>query len=125
MTMGLSLARLFVLVAGVVIAILGIYLIALPGGPGTVVGIYTVLGGLALIVGALIERIRYRSDATDRDGTPAGQAGGEPPGTALDARFRRTDEIFVDPTSGERMRVWLDPSDGERRYVSEGRIREG
>ena len=40
----------------VAIALLGLYLIALPGGPGTIVGIYTVLGGLALVVGALIER---------------------------------------------------------------------
>ncbi len=125
MTVGLGLARLFVLVGGVVIAVLGLYLIALPGGPGTVVGIYTVLGGLALIVGALVERIRYRSDATDRDGTPAGPAGGEPPGTPLEPRFRRTDEVFTDPTSGQRMRVWIDPSTGERRYVSEDRIREG
>jgi hypothetical protein len=118
-TVGLGLARLLVLVAGAGIAIVGLWLIALPGGPGTVVGIYTVLGGLALIVGALIERVRYRSDPLDRDGPPTGPAGGEPLGTQLDPRFRRTDEVFQDPTSGQRMRVWLDPSSGERRYVSE------
>ena len=119
MTMGLSLARLLVIVAGVAIALLGLYLIALPGGPGTVVGIYTVLGGLALIVGAVIERVRYRSEAGDRDGAPPGPAGGEPPGTPLEPRFRRTDEVFTDPTSGQLMRVWLDPSNGDRRYVAE------
>ena len=43
MTVGLSLARLLVVVAGIAIALLGLYLIALPGGPGTIVGIYTVL----------------------------------------------------------------------------------
>ena len=52
--MGLSLARLLILVAGLAIAVLGLWLIALPGGPGTIVGIYTVLGGLALVIGALI-----------------------------------------------------------------------
>ena len=119
MTVGLGLARLFVLVGGVAIAALGLYLILLPDGPGTVVGIYVVLGGLALIVGTLIERVRYRSDAADREGAPTGPAGGEPPGTPLEPRFRRTDEIFTDPTSGHRMRVWLDPRSGERRYLTE------
>ena len=78
--------------------------------------------GLAHIVGALVERVRYLSDATDRDRTPTGPAGGEPPGTPLESRFRRTDEVFVDPTSGQRTRVWIDPSSGERRYVSENQI---
>jgi hypothetical protein len=38
----------------------------------------------------------------------------------MDQRFRRTDELFVDPTTGHTMRVWLDPSTGERRYRAEG-----
>ena len=117
--MGLSLARLVILVAGLAIAALGLWLIALPGGPGTIVGIYTVLGGLALVIGALIERIRYRSDPLDREGPPTGPAGGEPAGTPLEPRFQRSDEVFTDPTSGHRMRVWIDPSSGERRYVTE------
>jgi hypothetical protein len=116
---GLGLVRLLVLIGGLAIAALGLYLIVLPGGPGTLVGIYTVLIGLALVVGALIERIRYRSEAGDRDGAPAGAAGGEPPGTPLEPRFRRTDEVFTDPTSGRLMRVWIDPSNGERRYLAE------
>ena len=80
MTVGLSLARLLVIVAGIAIALLGLYLIALPGGPGTIVGIYTVLGGLALIVGAVIERVRYRSEAGDRDGAPPGAPAASRPG---------------------------------------------
>lgn len=118
--MGMGLARILVIVAGLAIAVLGLYLIALPGGPGTIVGIYTVLGGIAMVVGALIERMRYRSEAGDRAGAPTGRAGGEPIGTSLEPRFRRTDEVFTDPTSGHVMRVWLDPSNGERRYVAEG-----
>lgn len=75
--------------------------------------------GVALLIGTLIERARYRSDASDGSGIRAGPGGGEPPGTRLDPRFRRSDECFTDPTSDQRMRVWTDPSSGERRYVAE------
>ena len=27
-----------------------------------------------------------------------------------------TDEVFLDPETGQRMRVWYDPSTGEREY---------
>lgn len=27
-----------------------------------------------------------------------------------------TDEVFVDPDSGRRMRVWIDPATGRREY---------
>jgi hypothetical protein len=33
--------------------------------------------------------------------------------------WQRTDEVFVDPSTGRRMRVWLDPGDGSRHYVAE------
>ena len=32
---------------------------------------------------------------------------------------RLTSVRFIDPTSGHRMRVWLDPASGERRYRAE------
>jgi hypothetical protein len=32
--------------------------------------------------------------------------------------WQRTDEVFVDPTTNRRMRVWVDVS-GERHYVAE------
>ncbi len=34
--------------------------------------------------------------------------------------WRRTDEVFVDPSTSRRMRVWVDPQDGSRHYVAEG-----
>jgi cell division protein FtsW (lipid II flippase) len=34
--------------------------------------------------------------------------------------WQRTDEIFIDPTTNRRMRVWLDPADNSRHYVAEG-----
>ena len=117
MTVGLGVARLLVLVTGLIVVVFGLYLIALPGGPGSIAGIYTVLVGLALIVGAVFERVRYRSDATDREALPTGRAGGEPSNEALEPRFRRTAEVFVDPTTRLEMRVWLDPVSGERRYL--------
>jgi hypothetical protein len=120
MSLGLSLARIVVLLGGVSLMALGIYLIVIPGTGGSITGIWTVLIGVALIVGTLMERIRYRNEAVDRARTPAGIAGGEPAGTVLEPRFRRTDEVFTDPTSGHIMRVWMDPRTGERRYLTEG-----
>lgn len=34
--------------------------------------------------------------------------------------WRRTEELFVDPSTGRRMRVWVDPHDNSRHYVPEG-----
>jgi len=118
-TTGLGVARVVALLLGVTMLVAGVALIALQGGAGTISGLWVGALGLVVIIAALVERVRYRSDATDRAGSPAGPAGGEPLGTRLDPRFRRSDEVFVDPTSHHRMRVWLDPTSGERRYVSE------
>jgi hypothetical protein len=38
-----------------------------------------------------------------------------------DPGWRRTDEVFVDPSTDRTMRVWIDPTDGSRHYVPEGR----
>lgn len=119
MGLGIGLSRLLILVSGVLLAALGLVLIALPDLGGTVAGFYSILIGAALIVGALLERMRYRSDAVDRSGHPVGPGGGEPLDEQLDPRFAPTSEVFVDPTSGHRMRVFLDASTGERRYRAE------
>ena len=34
----------------------------------------------------------------------------------LEERFRRTDEVFEDPTTQRQIRVWFDAASGERRY---------
>ena len=34
--------------------------------------------------------------------------------------WQPTDEVFVDPTTGRRMRVWVDTQDGSRHYVADG-----
>ena len=33
--------------------------------------------------------------------------------------WQRTDEVFVDPTTDRRMRVWIDPVDGSRHYIAD------
>jgi hypothetical protein len=38
----------------------------------------------------------------------------------VDVRFRPTAEVFIDPVGGQQMRVLVDPSTGERRYLAEG-----
>ena len=117
--MGIGIARLVILVSGALLAIGGLLLIALPDLGGTVAGAYSILLGGAMIVGALLERMRYRSDALDRTGPPVGPGGGEPLDAMMEPRFTSTDEVFVDPTSGRRMRVFMDPRTGERRYRAE------
>jgi hypothetical protein len=113
--MGADLTRLLVLGLGLVLTILGLSLVGTQRGEG----LYPLLIGLALIVAAAIERVRYRSAEAERNAAAPGPGGGEPAGTSLDPRFRPTDERFEDPTTGVRMRVWLDPIAGERRYVAE------
>ena len=83
-------------------------------------GLWTVAVGAFLVVVPLLERQRYRSEAAEKDrGTP-GPGGGETTGDSLEPRFRPTAEVFIDPTTGHRMRVLVDPRTGERRYVAEG-----
>ena len=119
MTGGLGVARIVVLGIGLTMFVAGLATMALGGSAAFIGGFWLAAIGLAFMVGALIERVRYRSDATDRDGPVTGPAGGEPAGTRLEPRFRRSDEVFADPTTGQRMRVWTDPTNGDRRYVPE------
>jgi hypothetical protein len=98
-------------------------LCALAGLAGASVGgginaLWLTVTGVAIVVAVLVERQRYRSEAADQPFEPIGPGGGEPIG-ALDPRFRPTDELFVDPTSQETMRVYADPRTGERRYVAQ------
>jgi hypothetical protein len=109
--------RLILGVVGGLMLIGGIALVA-TGLPGAVVGaVWLIPSGAVLLIVALVEVSRYRSASAELDGAAPGPGGGEP--AALDARFRRTDEVFVDPTSKRTMRVFVDSSTGERRYVAE------
>ena len=76
------------------------------------------IASAVVLVALAIERNRYRSEAAERSFESAGPGGGEPVG-AVEPRFRRTEETFVDPTTGTTMRVFVDGRSGERRYVAE------
>ncbi len=82
-------------------------------------GAWLIVTGTVGIVAVAFERTRYRSETSDRRVEPPGPGGGEP-GDALEPRFGWTDEVFADPTTGRRMRVYHDPRTGERRYRAEG-----
>ena len=109
--------RILVAVVGTLLAISGLVAVSVGGGAATG-GLWLVLVGVVIVLAVVFERQRYRSEASDRAFEPIGPGGGEPPGT-IEPRFRRTDETFVDPTTGHQMRVHVDPRTGERRYVAE------
>jgi hypothetical protein len=110
--------RAALVVVGILAMLLGLGIIV--GLPDVgIAGLQLVGFGAFLVVIVTIERHRYRSDAAERTNEPAGPGGGEPTG-ALESRFKPTSELFIDPTTGQRMRVVIDPSNGERRYIAEG-----
>ena len=115
----MTLARGLIGGLGALLMIGGIALMAFPGPRGDALGaLFVFLPGAVLVAGVLLERTRYRSLHAERTGDAHGPGGGET--GHPDARFRATDERFVDPTTGVPMRVWIDPATGERRYVAEG-----
>ncbi len=107
--------RLVVGVGGAIALASGVILLA-TGNPGF---LSLLLIGVAAVVASLWERTRYRSQASEGSSAAAGPGGGEPRG-ALEPRFSPTGEVFIDPASGQRMRVFLDSRTGERRYRAEG-----
>lgn len=104
--------------AGVVLMLVGIGTLALPG-VGWLAFLQLFGFGAFLVIAVAIERQRYRSDHAESTNAQPGPGGGEPAG-AVDPRFRPTSEVFIDPTTGHRMRVVVDPATGDRRYVAEG-----
>jgi hypothetical protein len=109
--------RVLIVVFGLLLMLFGIALLTVPDvGPG---GLWPVLIGGVLVVAVALERQRYRSASAEVSHDQAGPGGGELPGAAVEPRFQPTAEVFVDPTTGHRMRVLVDPRSGERRYVAE------
>lgn len=113
----MSALRLAVLAVGGLLFVLGLGGI-LDGAPEA--GASSLLAGSIVILAVVLERQRYRSEQAERSAEPPGPGGGEIPDEPLGSRFRRTEEVFVDPSSRRKMRVYVDPATGERRYRSEG-----
>lgn len=112
--------RGLLVVVGFVLMLAGLAVIAVLPAVGALVGLQLVAAGAFLVVIVTIERHRYRSASAERTKSAPGPGGGEPAGAQIEARFRPTAEQFIDPTTGQRMRVVIDPTNGERRYVAEG-----
>jgi hypothetical protein len=69
------------------------------------VGVLEIVVIAVVVVGAVIALFgwdRYRGRRATSNGT-----------------FRPTDEVFVDPESGQRTRVWYDAASGRREYRPE------
>jgi hypothetical protein len=90
--------RTVVIAVAAILTCAGIGLIAcgvhVPGWQALVIG-------LIVLIGTLFERWRYRHIE-------------EPP----NGNWQRTDEQFIDPSTGDPVEVMFDPSTGERRYVA-------
>jgi hypothetical protein len=106
--------RLVIGVASVLALVIG--LVVLLTGPvdAAPAALWLLALGAVGLIGITFERMRYRSESAERSGEASGPAGVDsgPP----DPRFRPTDERFVDPTTRQQLRVWIDPASGERRY---------
>ena len=106
-----SVVRVLVAAVAMLMMLGGIVVIA-AGEPAG--GLWVMALGAAGLIAVALERTRYRSQAAEHGADAIGPGGGEPaiPGPP----FQPTDERFVDPTTGRRMRVYVDPATGERRY---------
>jgi hypothetical protein len=85
----------------------------------TITGLVTMVLGLVGLGIVAFERMRYHSEAEEPAAPRMGSPGGALPGEPLDPRFRPTEEVFLDPSTGRRMRVYADSRTGERRYRAE------
>lgn len=90
--------RTFVIAVAAILTCIGIGLIACgvhaPGWQVLVLGVI-------VLIGTLFERWRYRHIEEPSNG-----------------HWQRTDEKFIDPSTGDAVEVMFDPSTGERRYVA-------
>jgi hypothetical protein len=106
--------RVLVAMLGALMIVGGIAGFAVGAWPS---GLWAMVIGAGAIAAVALERSRYRSEAAEGSAGASGPGGGEP--SMPVAPFRPSDELFVDPTSGQRLRVYLDPATGERRYYAD------
>lgn len=110
-------ARAAIMAGGVLLFLGGLGTLAIGGNGAILAAAWLLVPGGFLIALPLYERARYHAPA-DQPDAGAAPGGGIRPGS-LEPRFQRTGEVFVDPTSRRRMRVYMDEHSGERRYVTE------
>ncbi len=115
----LGLSRVLIIVSAVGLGLGGLFALASGELGGAVAGVAMLGSAAAIAFATQYEQMRYHSEAAEPTAAPSGP-GGEAPAVALEPRFRPTSEVFVDPSSGRRMRVYSDGASGERRYRAEG-----
>jgi hypothetical protein len=103
---------------GVLFFLAGLVPLGAGGVDAAFSGVFSIAIGAGLMIAAVLQRSGYRSAAAELDNSTPGPGGGE--SGYVDPRFRPTNEVFTDPTSHFRMRVYEDPRTGERRYKAEG-----
>jgi hypothetical protein len=118
----LGFARLFIVICALIGAAFGLWMAFLAEPPLPFVGLFWAACSLGLIGVLAFERMRYHSESEEVAMGTARSPGGDGPRDALEARFRPTEERFIDPTSDVPMRVYSDPETGERRYRRDDRI---
>src|SRR5215468_4714847 len=100
---GTMIARGVAVVAGILLVAAGIAVAAM----GFAIFAFSLIaGGVIVVIGAVFEVMRYRSESAEATRAKPGPGGGEP--GRPEARFSRTDEVFVDPTTQQKMRVYSD-----------------
>jgi hypothetical protein len=109
--------RLAAFALGMILCLSGVAFMSVGGTDASSAVLPTLLGAGVMIL-AILQRDRYRSEAAEKAGPGPGPGGGE--SSWLEPRFRPTSELFRDPTSGLVMRVWVDRGTGQRRYLAEG-----
>jgi hypothetical protein len=102
---------------GVLCFLAGLVPLSAGGADAVFSGVLSIAIGAGLMIGAALQRSGYRSEAAELDNSTPGPGGGER--GHMEPRFIPTNEVFIDPTSHFRMRVYEDPRTGERRYKAE------
>lgn len=89
---------------GVIALAIGLVLLA-GGGEVAGVGLWLLVLGVASLTAAGFEQLRYQArvhqTTLDRTNAERSRSSAVP-----------TDETLIDPVSGQRMRVWIDPNTG-------------
>ena len=116
MTTGQTVIRVVLGAVGAAL-LLGGLLVGLADTALWIVAAWMIFNGSILVIVVVIEVSRYRSQSAEHGHLPVGRGGGET--QPLEPRFKRSDEVFVDHTTNQTMRVYPDADTGERRYLAQ------
>lgn len=118
----LGFARVFATLVALMMIAFGLWIAVQADPSAPVFGLFIAGLGVGGIVALVMERMRYRSEGQEDAARAPRSPGGDGPDDVLEARFRPTEERFIDPSSGVTMRVYVDAATGERRYRRDDRI---